>query len=164
MVICMDLKDIKIINENSFIEYIDEWNNAKEKIYPLKSDPKDLDYETFKDKIIKDKKSELLFFTSENGYIYGGIDINYNTSNNKDLYSFSNINFGVRPSERNKNLAFIMIKLALNKLRINGITKAYVVINRNNKACRNTLKKVSGELLSSKIIKGKVFERYKIDL
>lgn len=157
----MELKDINNINENDFLNYIDEWN--EEKIYPLNSDPKSLNFLDFKEKINNNNLSELLFLVSPNGYILGAIEINYKLDK-KHPYSSSHLSFGIRPLERNKNLAFIMIKLALNKLRINGVTNAVIIINRNDKASRNTITKVSGKLVSSKVIKGEVLERYEIEL
>ena len=159
----MKLNNINKIDENEFLDYINEWESKKEKIYPIESDPKDLNFKNFKDKINKDHKSNLFFLTSQNGYIHGSINIKYN-NDSKDIYLFSNISFGIRPNERNKNFAFIMIKLALNELRINGITKASIIINRKNKASRNTIQKVSGKLISSKIINKQVLELYEIEL
>lgn len=157
----MELKNINNINENDFLNYINEWN--KERIYPLNSDPKNLGFFEYKEKINKSQKSELFFLVSPNGYILGAIDIKYKLDK-KHPYSSSHLDFGIRPLERNKNFAFIMIKLALNKLRINGVTKAVIIINRENKASRNTITKVSGKLVCSKVIKGEVLERYEIEL
>lgn len=108
-------------------------------------------------------RADTLFLVENNGYILGAINLRY--AMNEDLLKFGgHMSFGIRPEERKKGYAFIMVKLALNILRTNGITKALVTITRDNKAAQRTIRKIGGKLENAYELKGTVIDRYWISL
>ena len=169
----MDIKLVNItaIEEIRFIEYIDAWRNEEEVISPSSCDMGTFSFQEWKDsQIAKSKentqdqvKSDTLFLIEDNGYIFGAINLRYNLT--EDLLKYGgHMSFGIRPEERKKGYAFIMIKLALNFLRINGVTKALITITRNNKSAQYTIRKIGGKLENAYESNGNVIDRYWIKL
>lgn len=108
-------------------------------------------------------RAETLFLIEDNGYIIGAINLRYAMT--EDLLKLGgHLSFGIRPEERKKGYAFIMVKLALNRLRISGITRALVTITRDNKAAQKTIRKIGGKLENAYESKGTVIDRYWISL
>lgn len=108
-------------------------------------------------------RAETLFLVEDNGYIIGAINLRYAMT--EDLLKLGgHMSFGIRPEERKKGYAFIMVKLALNRLRISGITRALVTITRDNKAAQKTIRKIGGKLENAYESKGTVIDRYWISL
>lgn len=108
-------------------------------------------------------RAETLFLVEDNGYIIGSINLRYAMT--EDLLRLGgHLSFGIRPEERKKGYAFIMVKLALNRLRISGITRALVTITRDNKAAQKTIRKIGGKLENAYESKGTVIDRYWISL
>lgn len=108
-------------------------------------------------------RADTLFLVENNGYILGAINLRYAV--NEDLLKLGgHLSFGIRPEERKKGYAFIMVKLALNILRINGITKALVTVTRDNKAAQQTIRKVGGKRENAYELNGTVIDRYWISL
>ncbi|WP_242694192.1 GNAT family N-acetyltransferase [Proteiniclasticum aestuarii] len=108
-------------------------------------------------------RAETLFLVEDNGYIIGAINLRYAMTD--DLLKLGgHMSFGIRPEERQKGYAFIMVKLALNRLRTSGITRALVTITRDNKAAQKTIRKIGGKLENAYESNGTVIDRYWISL
>lgn len=167
------LVDITEIDEKNFMEYTKEWKENNEPIFPsvceqngktynewiksqfpsLNSEPKSNDH----------IKSETFYLVEDNGYIIGAIDLRFDLTA-EVLKHEGHLSFGVRPAERRKGYAFIMLKQSLNKLRLNRVNKALITTNRDNKAAKNTIKKIGGKLENSYEMKGNVIDRYWVEL
>jgi len=156
-----------------FKEYIDSWRKENERISPSSCEISNLTFREWKETQMTMAKEDMhpkgqvradtLFLVENNGYILGAINLRYAMT--EDLMKFGgHMSFGIRPEERKKGYGFIMIKLALNNLRINGITKALVTITRDNKAAQRTIRKIGGKLENAYELKGDVIDRYWINL
>lgn len=156
-----------------FKEYIDSWRKENERISPSSCEISSLTFREWKESQLAMAKEEILpqgmvradtlFLVENNGYILGAINLRYAMT--EDLLKFGgHMSFGIRPEERKKGYAFIMIKLALNILRTNGITKALVTITRDNKAAQRTIRKIGGKLENAYELQGNVIDRYWISL
>ncbi len=156
-----------------FKEYIDSWRKENERISPSSCEISSLTFREWKESQLAMTKEEILpqgmvradtlFLVENNGYILGAINLRYVMT--EDLLKFGgHLSFGIRPEERKKGYAFIMIKLALNILRTNGITKALVTITRDNKAAQRTIRKIGGKLENAYELQGNVIDRYWISL
>lgn len=156
-----------------FKEYIDSWRKENERISPSSCEISSLTFREWKESQLAMTKEEILpqgmvradtlFLVENNGYILGAINLRYAMT--EDLLKFGgHLSFGIRPEERKKGYAFIMIKLALNILRTNGITKALVTITRDNKAAQRTIRKIGGKLENAYELQGNVIDRYWISL
>ena len=73
------------------------------------------------------------------------------------------IGFGVCPSERNKGYATEMLKLALEKARDLGITKALLTCDKSNVASARVIRKNGGRLDSEEVLEDHMIQRYWID-
>lgn len=167
------LVEIIAIDELQFQNYIDSWHNQKERISPSSCETGTISFQKWKEAQLilaqEDNhpagmvRAETLFLIEDNGYIIGAINLRYAMT--EDLLKFGgHMSFGIRPEERKKGYAFIMIKLALNRLRVNGITKALVTITRDNKPAQRTIRKIGGKLENAYESKGNVIDRYWISL
>lgn len=167
------LVEITFIDESQFKEYMDSWRREEERISPSSCEMGALSFRQWKDEQISLSqestlpegmvRAETLFLVEDNGYIIGTINLRYAMT--EELLKFGgHMSFGIRPEERKKGYAFIMIKLALNRLRVNGIIKALVTIRRDNKPARKTIQKIGGRLENSYEMKGHVIDRYWISL
>jgi predicted acetyltransferase len=156
-----------------FKEYIDSWRKENERISPSSCEINSLTFREWKEAqmaVAKEDtrpqgmvRADTLFLVENNGYILGAINLRY--AMNEDLLKLGgHLSFGIRPEERKKGYAFIMVKLALNILRTNGITKALVTITRDNKAAQRTIRKIGGKLENAYELKGTVIDRYWIRL
>jgi len=86
--------------------------------------------------------SDIYFLVKENeNRILGAIDIRY--SLNDYLYNFGgHIGYGIRPSERKKGYAAIMLGLALGKVRESGLDKILITCNKENIGSTKTIIKL----------------------
>lgn len=167
------LVGITEIDEKNFLEYISSWQVHSDQISPSSCDMKHLTFcEWKKEQQVLQKdgtlpkglvRADTLFLVEENGYILGAINLRYTM--NDDLLKFGgHMSFGIRPEERRKGYGFIMIKLAFNTLRGNGINRALITVSRDNKAAKSIVKKIGGRLENAYESKGNVIDRYWISL
>lgn len=172
------VKDIKLvgineIEEKQFKEYLESWRNMNERITPSSCEMKSLTFDKWrKEQLLLQKsetlpqgivRAESLFLIEDNGYILGVINLRYAMT--EELLKFGgHMSFGVRPEERRKGYGFIMIKLALNTLRANGINRALITVTRENKAAKNIIRKIGGCLENAYESAGNVIDRYWISL
>jgi len=76
------------------------------------------------------------------------------------------IGYSVRPSERGKGYATVMVKLVLEKAKELGLTRVLITCDKDNVASSRVVQKNGGELESESISKqtGKMKQRYWIRL
>lgn len=155
------------------MEYLNSWRRQSEMISPSSCEIRHLSFSEWKkEQQMLQKEATLpsglvradtLFLVEENGYILGAINLRY-TMNDELLKFGGHMSFGIRPEERRKGYGFIMIKLAFNTLRGNGINRALITVSRDNKAAKNIVKKIGGVLENAYELKGNVIDRYWISL
>lgn len=167
------LVEIKDLDELNYLSYISSWKEMNETLSPSSCDMGILSFiewqkrelllqneETLPEGFVR---AETLFLVEDNGYILGAINLRYAMTESLLRYG-GHLSFGIRPEERQKGYAFIMVKLALNRLRMNGIKKALVTVKRSNKAAKNTVRKIGGTLENAYEEDGHVIDRYWIAL
>jgi predicted acetyltransferase len=167
------LVEIKDLDELNYLSYISSWKEMNETLSPSSCDMGILSFiewqkrelllqneETLPEGFVR---AETLFLVEDNGYILGAINLRYAMTESLLRYG-GHLSFGIRPEERQKGYAFIMVKLALNRLRMNGIKKALVTVKRSNKAVKNTVRKIGGTLENAYEEDGHVIDRYWIAL
>lgn len=106
-----------------------------------------------------------IFFLVHNGEnrILGAIDIRY--SLNDYLYNFGgNIGYGIRPTERRKGYAAIMLRLALDICREKGLDKVLITCKKSNTGSAKTIVKNGGILENEVFENGELIQRYWIAL
>lgn len=167
------LVEIRELDEQSYITYISEWKDRNEPLCPSSCELSELSFSEWQKRELSLQneetvpqglvRAETLFLVEDNGYILGAINLRYAMT--EDLLRYGgHLSFGIRPEEREKGYGFIMVKLALNRLRMNGILKALVTVKRSNKAAKNTVKKIGGQLENAYEENGQVIDRYWIAL
>lgn len=169
----MKLVTIHELTETTYQSYVSSFLHAEEPLSPSSLDVQGQSYEYLVKKLATSKEeaglipghvpSETLFLVADNGYILGAIHLRYGITEELLRYG-GHMSFSIRPEERRKGYAFIMIKLSLNHLRAQGIFDALVTVNRKNQGAKNTLKKIGGVLENAYETNGLVIDRYWIKL
>jgi predicted acetyltransferase len=95
--------------------------------------------------------------------ILGAIDIRHRL-NEFLLFRGGHIGYGIRPSERKKGYASVMLSLALKQCEVIGIPKVLITCLKNNIGSAKTIIKNRGILESEDIDNGEIFQRYWINL
>lgn len=167
------LVEIKDLDELNYLSYISSWKEMNETLSPSSCDMGTLSFSEWQKRelLLQNEetlpegfvRAETLFLVEDNGYILGAINLRYAMTESLLRYG-GHLSFGIRPEERQKGYAFIMVKLALNRLRMNGIKKALVTVKRSNKAAKNTVRKIGGTLENAYEEDGHVIDRYWIAL
>jgi predicted acetyltransferase len=168
---------IKLTKEyyNQLAEMIDEWkidqaiNHTNRSPWAIfKNDYHDFDnyLEKLELKEPKDGKvpdSVYFLLDEERNILLGAVNIRHYLNEYLSKYA-GHIGDGIRPSERNKGYATMMIKLALVECKKLGIDKVLMVCDKDNIASAKTIIK-NGGILENEFTKdnGKVEQRYWID-
>lgn len=172
------MKLIKLTKEYypQLSEMIDEWkhdidvnkgNNSPYAIF--KNDYHDFDYylknlEHFKptDGLVPD--SVFFLYDETRDKLIGAVNIRHYL-NDYLLKEGGHIGDGIRPSERRKGYATLLIRLALDECKKLGIDKVLMVCDKNNIASAKTIIK-NGGILENEIVSsnGTVIQRYWIQL
>lgn len=108
-------------------------------------------------------KFSTYWLVNENNKILGAIEIRHRLN---DFLSFrgGHIGYGVRPTERMKGYADIMLSSALKDCKNIGLSKVLITCLKDNIASYKTIIKNGGILESEDIDNEKVFQRYWINL
>lgn len=170
------LKSPDITDKEAALDYIREHHEHGEprthgdgrlnKMYP--------DYEGWLDFLESELHEETLepgrvinstyFGVDENGRILGMANIRHYM--NEELLKVSgHIGAGVRPTARNKGVASVMCRIALERCKDLGIDRALITCNNDNHASRAVILK-NGGVLENEFLEdnGNTVERYWIDL
>lgn len=159
--------------EQSYIDYILEWENSAEKIVPYASRRDGLDFmklldrwevETTEDAFKKGfVPATLYFLVDESMRILGAIHIRH-ILNDYLLSKGGHIGYGVRPSVRKKGYATRMLSLALPIAKSIGINKVLITCSKSNHASAKTIIN-NGGVLENEVQEGEeVTQRYWINL
>lgn len=148
------LKFPTIDDKESWMEYLKEYRSNNPKAKPL-SCTENTNYEEWINKITNEHNGIVLesgrvpssvYFLMNNNRIIGHLSIRHNIDNEfLSLYG-GHIGYGVRPSERRKGYATIMLNLALEKCRKLGLEDVMVTCKEENIGSAKTIENNCGVL------------------
>jgi Predicted acetyltransferase len=159
--------------EDAYYDFVNDWESNNEEITPYAARLLDMTYEkwlehTYK---IEDKNTcpsrlvpaNTYFLIDETERIVGAVNIRHFL--NDYLLNFGgHIGYGIRPSERKKGYASIMLSLALPIAKELGINKALITCDKNNLGSAKTIIKNGGILENEVAEENEITQRYWIDL
>lgn len=138
--------------EKEIIAFNEEWEKSGEKLVPYAARLRGMDFEDW----LKNVKlmethapvgfvNSSLYFLLNGDRILGAIDIRH--SLNEYLIGVGgHIGYGVRPSERRKGYATLMLSLALPMAKELGLKKMLITCNKGNIASEKTIRNNGGVL------------------
>lgn len=161
--------------QNQIVDMLEEWteynnSNPSENHSPwaiFKNDYHDFAYYTNHLEVAKEEKGKVLdsvYFCldEERNIMVGAVNIRH--SLNEHLLKYGgHIGDGIRPSERRKGYATIMVGLALEECRKIGIDKVLMVCSKDNIGSAKSIKSNGGVLENEIMDNGKIEQRYWID-
>lgn len=163
------LPDLTI--KEQFMEFVNEWKD--EVLVPISCDLNGMSYEKWLQKNISYRyetyvpsfmvSATTFLLVDENNYIYGAIDFRHRL-NDTLLMLGGHIGYGIRPSQRGKGLAKIMLGLLLNVIKKHGYQKVLISCLKSNEPSRKTILAQGGVLENEITYKNEVYQRYWIYL
>lgn len=161
-----------IEHKNAYIEMMLEWEKTNENINPSVI-KQEIDYDEWIDVLETYKKSETCppelvpsstyFLVNDDNKLLGAINIRHYL--NKQLLQFGgHIGYGIRPTERKKGYATIMLKLALEKCKEIGLKQVLITCDKDNIGSAKTIIANNGILENEVVIEGKIIQRYWITI
>lgn len=167
------LVDFKNISEQEYINYIEEWEQTGESIVPSATKRRNLSYNNLVIKWLYDQTDEvykdgfvpstLYFLVNEKERILGAIHLRHEL-NEQLLHHGGHIGYGVRPSERQKGYASLMLRLLLDRIKDEGFTKVLLTCDDDNISSYLTIEANGGILFDKVEYEGKLSRRYWIFL
>lgn len=161
-------------HEAAYINMMNEWINVGGRIYPGVIKRREMDYITWLNyiKSCRNKdtcpsgyvSSDTYFLINSDEKILGAISIRHYL--NDDLLSTGgHIGYGIRPAERKKGYAKMMLKMALEKCKEIGIKRVLVTCDKDNIASARTIL-ANGGILENEVIEedGNIVQRYWINV
>lgn len=153
---------------------ISEFKENEEKLTPLAMKGNANTFEEFLIKANNNSKginlpngivpSDICFLVNDNSkYLIGSIDIRYYLYEYLAEYG-GNIEYGIRPSERQKGYATKMLALAVEECKKLRMLKILITCFKSNVASANTIIKNGGVLVNEVVEDGKIKQRYWIQL
>jgi predicted acetyltransferase len=106
-----------------------------------------------------------IYWLVQNGRILGTARLRYRLNKNL-MHEGGHIGYDVRPTQRRKGYATLILTLMLGKARDRGLGRVLVTCDKDNAASARTIQKNAGILENEVISKrsGKLVQRYWIDL
>lgn len=159
--------------EQQYYDFVSDWEKHGEEIVPYAARLLDMDYDTWLSKTYKNERRETCspewvpahtyFLVSEDKKIVGAINIRH--SLNDYLLNYGgHIGYGIRPSERKKGYASLMLSLALPIAKKLGIDRALVTCDKKNVGSASTIV-INGGILENEVVEdGRLTQRYWIKL
>ncbi|MGV8981695.1 GNAT family N-acetyltransferase [Clostridium sp.] len=159
--------------EEQHLSFINEWEKDGEAIVPYAARLQDMDYKTWLEYTYKFETvdtcpphlvpAHTYFLVLDNKKIIGAVNIRHYL--NGYLLNFGgHIGYGVRPSERKKGYASLMLSMALPIAKELGINKALITCDKNNLGSAKTIIKNGGVLENEVPDDGEITQRYWIDI
>lgn len=159
--------------KNEYLEMVLEWKETGEELIPWSLNFDTTDFHFMIESLNGYSKGiglpdgfvecSTYWLVNKNNKILGAIDIRHRL-NEFLLFRGGHIGYGIRPSERKKGYACIMLSLALKQCEVIGISKVLITCLKNNIGSAKTIIKNRGILESEDIDNGEFFQRYWIDL
>ena len=127
---------------------------------------KNVSYEEWLEWIEEDKNTiQDLYFLTKDNHIIGAISIRFKRTL-QDVGTDGHTGYGIRPSERRKGYAAIMLSLALPIMKEYGINPVVIACAKENVGSAKTIIKNGGKLMNEVIDpdNGELVQIYYIDL
>ena len=155
-------------------DYIKEWRDNNENvIVPSCCDLKDLNFNVWYKNLKKEEKPSLnrvpgtLFAFYVDKKLVGFLRLRHNLDNKNLEEYYGHIGYGIRPSERNKGYASLMLSYGLIEAFKLGIDKVLITCDKDNIASKKVILSNDGYFdRTTKLIengKERIIERYFID-
>lgn len=156
--------------EEQYYDFINDWEKDGEAIVPYAARLLEMDYKTWLDHTYKFETvntsfvpAHTYFLVQENKKIIGAVNIRHYL--NEYLLNFGgHIGYGVRPSERKKGYASLMLSMALPIAKELGINKALITCDKNNVGSAKTIINNGGVLENEVLGDGEITQRYWIEV
>ncbi len=159
--------------EEQYYDFANEWEKHTEPIVPYSARLVDMDYKSWLEYTFKIESKDTCpshlvpahtyFLVLENKRIIGSVNIRHYL--NDYLLNFGgHIGYGIRPSERKKGYASLMLSLALPIAKELGINKALITCNKNNKGSAKTIINNGGILENEVMEDTEITQRYWISI
>lgn len=159
--------------KDEYSDFIQEFLNNDEELIPFSLTYQDEDFYSLIDMIngfshgknIPDKFVPVTTFwmIDDQKRIIGVIDIRHQLTENLRYFG-GLIGYGIRPSERRKGYAGLMLKAALTKAREIGLKEVLITCKKTNIASSKVIIQNGGNLDSEELINGAIVQRYIIEL
>ncbi len=159
--------------EESYYDFANEWELNNEKIVPYAARLLDMDYKSWLEQTYRFESKETCskdfvpahtyFLVSEDGKIIGAVNIRHYL-NEHLLMAGGHIGYGIRPSERRKGYASLMLSLALPIAKELGIDKALITCDKDNIGSAKTIVSNGGVLENEVEEDGNIIQRYWVEI
>lgn len=175
----LELREISIkllrfdeILEKGYLDYIEEWELSGEKIVPWASRREGLSFDNLIERWTRDEADEVykngfvpstLYFLVDNERVLGAIHLRHEL-NEKLLQDGGHIGYGIRPSQRKKGYADLMLKKLLERLKEQDYNKVLITCDDENVGSARTIEKNGGIMENKLEFEGEVVRRYWIKL
>jgi len=171
----MSLKLVRYdeVSEESYIDYISEWETLQEKVVPsaVRREGR-----LFSEMMNKWREAEtdlpvskgfvpatLYFLIDNSGRILGGIHFRHYL-NERLRQNGGHIGYGVRKSERRKGYAHKMLKLLLEEIKKSDIDKVMITCDDDNVGSAKTIESCNGILQDKVVFENELTRRYWIKI
>ncbi len=155
--------------KDNYLDYIKEWEKSGETIVPYASRRRGMSYKKLLSTWAADKTdkayeigfvpSTLYFLVDQRDYILGALHFRHEL-NERLLNDGGHIGYGIRPSERRKGYASLMLGLALEMIKEKGYKKLLICCDEVNIASARTIEKNGGVLENIVKVDGELTKRY----
>ena len=171
----MSLKLVRYdeVSEESYIDYISEWETLQEKVVPGAVRREGRSFSEMMDMWREDETdipvsqgfvpATLYFLTNDSGRILGGIHFRHYL-NERLRQNGGHIGYGVRKSERRKGYAHEMLKLLLEEIKKLEIDKVMLTCDDDNVGSVKTIERCNGIMQDKVVFENKLTRRYWIIL
>ena len=162
---CIDYKD-------EYLDMLTEWKETGEELIPWVLNLDYTDFTSMVDKLngwshgvdLPDGYVECsAFWLINNNRLIGAIDIRHKLTESLEFRG-GHIGYGIRPSERKKGYASMMLSFALKECKKIGLSKVLITCSKSNIGSVKTIINNGGILDSEDISDGEIFQRYWITL
>lgn len=163
---CINLK-------NEYSGMISEWRESGEELIPWSLSIENSDFSLMIEKLNEYisgtglpegfVECSTFWLINENNRILGVIDIRHRL-NDHLAFRGGHIGYGIRPSERRKGLATLMLSLALKECKDLGLSNVLITCLKSNLGSAKTIINNGGILESEDTDNGEIFQRYWINL
>lgn len=161
------------IEKSRYEDYIAEWEAGGGRIVPSASDPKGRGFEEMLAKWRVDESDEafaqgfvpstLHFLEDADGRLLGAIHFRH-VLNPRLEANGGHIGYGVRPSERRRGYASLMLRMLLEGLRAGGPDRVLLTCDEGNVASARTIEGCGGVLAERALFEGAWTRKYWISL
>lgn len=158
--------------KNEYLDMLAEWKETGEELIPWVLNLDCADFSSMVEKLngwsngvgLPDGFVECsAFWLIHNNKLIGAIDIRHRLTESL-AFRGGHIGYGIRPSERKKGYASMMLSLALKECRKMGLSKVLITCSKSNIGSFKTIINNGGILDSEGTNDSEIFQRYWITL